>query len=232
MSDDPGIQSEGMAPSPTPAQPKTGIRGFLSTTVGKVVVGCLGAAILLAIITVIVVLALGAFSINLLGQAANQANTGQGSVVVTTSTVTPGASGSKSASGTVSPSVAATPNVLTVTDDDVFTPRDPFIPVVLPSPPPTSTTTPAETTGSSVEGITPITTAASNILYLRALVNTSAGEAAVLDWKGSIYTLHEGESIPGSPWKVLTIDVSAGSLVMLFGDERVSVSVNGGVQSK
>ncbi len=234
MSDDPGIQSESAPPSQAPTQPKTGISGFLSTTVGKVVVGCLGASILLGIIAVIVFIALGSFGASPLGRGTNQAETGQGTVVVTTSTVTPGAGGSKTATGTAAPSATATPNVLSVSDDDVFTPRDPFIPVILPSPTPTSTASAGESgSSSSVSGsITPITTADSNILYLRALQTTSSGDVAVLDWKGQIYTLHEGESIPNSPWKVLTIDASAGKLTMLFGDERVTISVNGGVQSK
>jgi hypothetical protein len=235
VSDDPGIQSESTTPSASPPQPKTGISGFLSTTVGKVVIGCLGGAILLGIVAVIVFIALGSFGVSLLGGAANQTSSGQGTLVVTTSTVAPGAGGSKSASGTVAPSVTATPSVLSVTDDDVFTPRDPFIPVVLPSPAPTSTASSGGTEGgssTSVDSITPITTADSNILYLRALLTTSSGDVAVLDWKGKIYQLHEGEAIPDSPWKVLTIDASAGKLTMLFGDERVSITVNGGVQSK
>jgi len=232
VSDDPGIQSQGMAPSETPVERKAGVRGFLSTTVGKVVIGCLGAAILLGIIAVVVFIALASFGVSLLGQTANQAPTGQGSVIVGTSIVVPGASGSNSATGTASASVIATPNVLSVTDDDVFSPRDPFIPVVLPSPPPTSTANAGDSAGELTAGSSngSITTPGSSALYLRLIMNTEKGAVAVLDYKGTIYMAAAGDAIPNSPWKVLSVGTK--TVTMLYGDERVTIALGEGIQSK
>jgi hypothetical protein len=235
VSDDPGIQSDPVTPSETPAQPKRGIRGFLSTTVGKVVAGCLGAAILLAIVTVIVLLALGAFGLNFLNSTANQAGTGQGSVIVATSTVIPSTGATSTATGTVKPSVSATPDVVTVTDDDVFTPRDPFVPVVLPSAPPTSTasTDDGSSSGtSSSSSIPSITSPDSNMLYYVMALGTNSGPLAALDYKGVVYELAPGGVIPNSPWKVLSIDSTSKTVTMLYGDERVTISLGEGIQSK
>jgi hypothetical protein len=232
VSDDPGIQSEGMASSETTtSEPKTGIKGFLATTPGKVVAGCLGAAILLAIIGVVVFFALASFGVSLLGQAANQATPGTGSTVVVPSGGAPGAGGSKSATSAV-PSVAATPNVLTVTDDEVFTPRDPFIPVILPSPEPTSTAASGESAGELTAGSSSgsITTPASSALYLRLIMTTPSGGIAVLDYKGTIYMAGAGDAIPNSPWKVVSVGTK--TVTMLFGDERVTISLGEGIQSK
>ena len=226
MSDDTGIHSEAPEQLVTQAAPSSGIRGFLSTTVGKVVVGCLAAGILLAIVSVVVVIALGAFGMNLLGQATNQAVTTSGTSggKVTTGTASP----SGGATGTAAPvaSAAATPAILTVTDEDVFTPRDPFIPVVLPAPPAAAASTSGGSTGGS------ITSPSSNTLYLINIVSSNGGSLAQLDYKGVVYKLAAGESIPNSPWKVLSINAAARTVTMLFGDERVTVALGEGVQSK
>jgi hypothetical protein len=231
VSDDPGIQSQGIASSETAAEPKTGVKGFLSTTVGKVVVGCLGASILLAIIGVVVFFALASFGVGLLGQATNQATQGTGSTVVVPPGGGAGAGGSKPATSAV-PSVVATPNVLTVTDDEVFTPRDPFIPVILPSPEPTSTSDAEDSAGELTAGSSngSITTPDSNALFLRLIMNTANGAIAVLDYKGTIYMAGAGDAIPNSPWKVVSVGTK--TVTMLFGDERVTVALGEGIQSK
>jgi hypothetical protein len=227
VSDDPGIQSEAVAPIQTSAAPKTGVKGFLSTTVGKVVVGCLGGAILLGIIAVVVFIALASFGVSLFGQAANQAGTGS---TVTKSANIP-STGTSSTAGTVAkPSNNATPDVLTVTDDDVFTPRDPFVPIVFPSPAPASTanTSSDDLTNGSTSGS--ITTPDSNALFLRMITTTENGSAAVLDYKGTIYVALAGAAIPNSPWKVVSVGTK--SVVMLFGDERVTIALGEGIQGK
>ena len=229
MSDDPGIHSEVMAPSATPAAPKTGIKGFLSTTVGKVVVGCLAGAILLAIIAVVVFIALGSFGQGLFGQATSPTTPVRGSVIATTSTVTPGSGAS--ATGAAAASAVAIPSVLTVTNDDVFTPRDPFIPVILPSPPRIPTAA-ASTSGGTSSSTGSATKASESTLFLVDIKTTDAGPVAVLDFKGVVHDLAAGGSIPNSPWKVLSINGSAKTVTMLFGDERVTLAVGEGIQSK
>jgi hypothetical protein len=232
VSDDPGIQSQAVTSSETTtAEPKAGMKGFLSTTVGKVVAGCLGAAILLAIIGVVVFFALASFGVSVLGQAGNQATPGTGSTLVVPSGGGAGAGGSKPATSVV-PSVVATPNVLTVTDDEVFTPRDPFIPVILPSPEPISASGTAASGDNLVNGSTSgsITTPDSSALYLRMIVSGENGSAAVLDYKGTIYVALAGAEIPNSPWKVVSVGTK--SVVMLFGDERVTIALGEGISGK
>ncbi len=61
-------------------------------------------------------------------------------------------------------------------------------------------------------------------------VSTVDGEpVAELVWNGQTYTLSEGESIPNSPWKVLSIDTTNGTVVMLYGDSRVTLTVGQGI---
>ena len=230
MSDATGIHSEPLEQAVVTAAPRGGIRGFLSTTVGKVVVGCLAASILLAIVAVVVVIALGAFGINQLGKAVDQAST-TGASSTTTSTGKPSAPGATTGTAAPAASIVPTPSVLSVTDEDVFSPRDPFIPVVLPAPPaPASATAPTGATGSAGSTTGSITTADSNALYLRMIITTEKGGIAFLDYKGTVYALAVGDVIPNSSWKVLSVGLK--TVTMLFGDERVTVSLGEGVQSK
>ena len=231
MSDDTDIHSESLEQT---AAPQGGIKGFLSTTVGKVVVGCLAASILLAIVAVVLMIALGAFGINKLGNAVDQASTTGAS---STTTGTPSSSGTR----TVQPSASLvpTPAVLTVTDEDVFTPRDPFIPVVLPAPPaPAGTVTGMNSSSSGVtislinKDVQSITTADSNLLYYVGGLGTDTGSWAELDYKGVVYNVAPGGVIPNSPWKLLSIGTEGLTITMLFGDERVTVAIGQGVQSK
>ena len=227
MSDATGIHSEPLEPTVVTAAPRGGIRGFLSTTLGKVVVGCLAASILLAIVAVVLVIALGAFGINQLGKAADQAST-TGASSTTTSAGKPSASGATTGTAPAA-SVVPTPAVLTVTDEDVFTPRDPFIPVVLPAPPAVPTAVASGSGGSSSGSIT---TASSSMLYLVGISGSGSTALAKLDYKGVIHSLAAGGAIPNSPWKVLSVNASAKTVTMLFGDERVTVALGEGVQSK
>jgi type IV pilus biogenesis protein PilP len=105
----------------------------------------------------------------------------------------------------------------------VFTFRDVFAPLIKPAPEPTPASAPV--TGST----TTTTTAPVNdgTLTLRDVVSVDGEPAAVLALDGQIYTLKAGESISGTPWKVLSI--SGQTVVMLFGDVQVTLSVGQGV---
>ena len=52
-------------------------------------------------------------------------------------------------------------------------------------------------------------------------------KVATFIWNGQTYVLSEGESIPDSPWKVL--EINDDSVVMLFGDTRVTLSTGQGL---
>ena len=110
---------------------------------------------------------------------------------------------------------------------DVFTFRDIFEPLVKP----------ASTSGTGGEGSGEATstgggggsteetetTSAENTLLLQDITVEDGEATAVLVWNGVTYDAHEGDQIDDSPWQVLEIRDS--SVVMLFGDTQVVLSV-------
>ena len=102
--------------------------------------------------------------------------------------------------------------------NDVFTFRDVFQPLfsALPS-------VDASPSADSSQTIDP------DVLYLQDVVTEDGVSRAVLLLGGATYTLADGEGISGTPWQVLT--VSENSVVMLYGDGQVTLSIGQGVSS-
>jgi hypothetical protein len=107
-----------------------------------------------------------------------------------------------------------------VANDDVFTFRDIFKPLLVA---PTTTTTTTSTT-IPADSLTPTTT---GTLYLQSIVTQDGVAHAVLRLDGTDYTLAAGESIPDTPWRVLRVDAT--SVVMLYGDTQVVLSIGQGI---
>ncbi len=124
-------------------------------------------------------------------------------------------------------SVVATSGVETalpagaVSNDEVFTFRDIFAPLVGAVTPVTSPTE-AEVT----DPVTPGEYSAGT-LYLVSIGTEDGADYASMIWDGKTYKLNEGEAIPGTPWKVLEIRTS--DVVMLYGDQQVVLSVGQGI---
>jgi len=141
---------------------------------------------------------------------------------------TPAASGSKTATSTTAPQVASGASVRVVANDQVFTFRDVFEPLLKPIKKPAAggtgsggtpsggTTTPVDTNDYSA-----------GTLYLLDIVTEDGVMKAKMVWDRAEITLTEGASISGTPWKVL--DITANSVIMLYGDQQVVLTVGQGI---
>ncbi len=127
-------------------------------------------------------------------------------------------------SGTASPTAAAGIKVTAVGNDQVFTFRDIFEPLLKPVKQTTTTTTTSTTT------TTPVDTSdySANTLYLIDIVTEGGVQKAVMVWDKEEMKLSEGQSIAGTPWKVL--DIRETSVIMLYGDQQVTLTVGQGIQ--
>ncbi len=192
--------------SGAPAAPKPGIRGFLNSKAGKIIVGVAGVIVVVGI--------LGIIGAAFLGSGTSQ----------DVATPTDSASGGATVTKPVTPvSEVKVPDDVEL--DDVFTYRDVFVPtVVLVSTTTTSTTSNSTSTNTST---TNQTTTPENTLVLEDIATEDGEPVAVLSWNGETYTLAEGESIPNTPWKVLEINSS--TVVMLYGDARITLGVGVGI---
>jgi hypothetical protein len=177
--------------------PKSG--GFLSTTVGKLVVG--------GIVLVVVLGALAAIgTIFFLGQSSDESSNLAASPSVVTSNT---ASASSDESVTPRPEPAL---------QDTFAFRNIFEPTIKITLKPVSDTTDGGTADVP-----------DNTLYLAGVSTVDGEPVAELVWNGTTYTLSEGESIPNTPWQVLSIDTDTGTVVMLYGDSRITLTVGQGI---
>jgi cytoskeletal protein RodZ len=173
--------------------------GFFSTTAGKLVIGAIAIVVVLIAIAVI-----GTFF--LLGQSRES----DSEAIVVETEAPSGTTGSAEAS--VAPRPVPAP-------EDIFTFRNVFEPTV-------KVTLTSSSSGSSDGGSVDVP---DNTLYLAGVSTVDGQPVAELVWNGQTYTLSEGESIPNSPWKVLSIDTTNGTVVMLYGDSRVTLTVGQGI---
>jgi hypothetical protein len=111
-----------------------------------------------------------------------------------------------------------------VSYDEVFRFRDIFDPLIKPAEETSAEPTPSETTTDTGDA----TEYAANTLYLISISTTGDTPSAVMVWDRQQYTLQEGDAIPDSPWQVL--DIRTTSVVMLYGDQQVVLSVGQGIQ--
>lgn len=178
--------------------------GFLSSTAGKLVVGGI------AVIVVLGALAAIAFFF-FIGRTSDEVEP-----VVTTPTVETSGTASANTSETAEPRPEQSP-------EDLFTARNVFEPTV-------KLTVASDSDsdgdgGGTSDGGTPDVPA--DTLYLAGVSTVDGEPVAELIWNGETYSLGEGESIPGTPWKVLSI--SGDTVVMLYGDSRVTLTVGQGL---
>ena len=149
-------------------------------------------------------------------------------IEVRTPQTPPAASGSTGATSTTAPRVAAGRAVKAVANDQVFTFRDVFEPLLKPIKKPATGGT---GTGGTPSGgtTTPVDTNdySAGTLYLLDIVTEDGVAKAVMVWDRSEIKLTEGASISGTPWKVL--DITANSVIMLYGDQQVVLTVGQGI---
>ena len=125
--------------------------------------------------------------------------------------------------GTTSPAAPQGATVTPVRNDQVFTFRDVFEPLLKPINKPTASTT-TTTSTASVD----TSDYSANTLYLIGIVTEDGVMKAVLVWDQAEMKLAEGQSISGTPWKVL--DVRETSVIMLYGDQQVVLTIGQGIQ--
>lgn len=195
------VDPEG-GPGPAVLQPDKG-KGFFSTTLGRAVLIGLGVAVILGIVGVVVVLVLGVLSSN----PGTVAVTG-GSVPGTSTTGATGAVSNATAPASVLPSEP--PLVPVIASRDVFSPRDPFD-LITPPVVPTETVKAEE-----------------NVLVLKDIVTEDGVRKGVFTYNGVQYVGGPGDVLGTTNWKVLA--VSESSVDVLFGDDRVTLSIGQGIQ--
>lgn len=200
------VQSQSPDGAPGGPRPKSGAAAFLSSSTGRLVVG--GTALFL------VVVAIGALAFFFLLKTGAD-------VAPTTTTTRP-----VSQTTTLSAPPSNPPEAPL---KDTFTFRNVFAPTVHPArPAPTgSGATPIdgsnETTGTGGTG------GAIDALVLQSIVTDSGERVATFTWRGTTYEAREGDAIGTSPWKVL--EIYSDSVLLLFGDSRVTLSVGQGYAS-
>lgn len=192
-----------MAPEQQPGKP-----GFFSTPAGKaaMIVGALAVLAIVAGVAVAVVLKF------VLPQAPDLEIR-----VPEQQASKPATEGVGSAEGAAGPAPE-------VSYEEVFRFRDIFDPLIKPAeetseePVPSETST--ETAGAAEYS--------PNTLYLLSISTAGDAPTAEMVWDQQQYTLWEGDTIPDSPWRVL--DIRSTSVVMLYGDQQVVLSVGQGIQ--
>lgn len=185
-------------PSSLPAESggKTGFAGFLSTTLGKLVVGGVLVLVLAGILGAIAVFYLFSQADSLVNEAVTPA---PGSIE--TSSV-----------GEVVPAEREAPRL-----EDTFTFRNIFAPTVKPSVPESD---PASVDGTGTTGGTSVP---QDTLFLESVSVIDGDTVATLLWNGTTFVVGEGEDLEGTPWRVL--DINGASVTMLYGDTSVTLTV-------
>jgi hypothetical protein len=190
----------GAQPQVQTAAPE-GSASFLRSKAGK---------ILLGLAVLVLLLALAAFAVfNFLLDSSDD--------LTATLVKQPVSSATPDSSETIEPEA---PEVVAV--EEVYTYRDIFEPTIV-----LASSTSAGSSSDSGGDTSSDTSSAENTLVLQDISTENGEEVAVLVWNGETYTLAEGEEIPGTPWKVLTINES--SVVMQYGDQPITLTVGVGV---
>jgi hypothetical protein len=182
-----------------------GPAGFLGSTVGKLVIG--GVAL---------VLVLGAIGAILMLFVFNDTSSDEGS----TASV-PAPSADASATTQTAPAQEESPTVRPADEwADTFVFRNVFQPTIK------VTLAPLPDTDED-NGEDPAADVPADTLYLDSVETVDGVPTANLIWNGTTYSLEEGESIPDTPWKVVSIE--GDTVVMLYGDARVTLTVGQGL---
>ncbi len=201
-------QEPGIVPEGTSGDASGEKQGFMSTTLGKVVV-IGGAAFAFLVIAGLVVFAVITF---VFVDTVNEA----GDAIITG--IEQDAAGDVSSTETTM--AAVEPDAVPLSS--IFTFRDIFDPLMKPEPAEEDT----GTAGPDGEGVV----TEPDTLYLQDIVVDNGVSMAVLWYNSTAYTLPAGGVIPETPWQVLS--VGADSVVMLYGDTQVTLVIGQGVASK
>ncbi len=183
----------------------TGSSGFLSTTMGKIVLG--GVALIVIGAAIVAILLVFVF---------NQDDVINVPVIIPTETTA-----TTSAAGESEPTERRPDEWV-----DTFAFRNIFEPT-------SKVTLSPEVSadgGSGATSETVDTDIPEDTLYLSSITTVDGVLVANLVWNGATYPLSEGGTIPGTPWKVLS--VSGDTVVMLYGDTRITLGVGQGISSK
>lgn len=194
---------------PVSTQGGGGIRGFIGTTTGKLILG--------VIVFVVLIIAVGA--VVLPGLLSGGGGSDAGDV-----TVPP--AGSVTTSGSAQASEEATPTYRKPKPlSTFFVFRDIFEPTVKPvvagSPSSTSTASGGDTSTADTPDVPPDT------LFLVSVDTVDGEDVATFIWNGETYTAGEGDGLAGTPWRVLSIE--GDTVTLLFGDTRVTLTVGQGL---
>lgn len=181
----------------------TGSSGFLSTTMGKIVLG--GAALVVIGAAIVAILLLFVF---------NQDDVTNVPVIIPTET-------------TVTTSAGESEPMERRPDDwvDTFAFRNIFEPTSKVTLSPEVSADGSGTTSETVDADIPDDT-----LFLSSITTVDGVLVANLVWNGATYALPEDGTIPGTPWKV--VSVTGDTVVMLYGDTRITLGVGQGISSK
>lgn len=200
--------SDEMGKLNTPDSPDAKKPGFLATPTGKIVAIVVGLGVLGIVAGIAVAIVLYVFGTQavqeLEGQLSNPPASGESSQTTTT--------------------VEAKTPAAEIPNADLFTFRDIFQPLIKTAAVTSTTSNTTSTTTTTTDTVTPTT---SNTLYLDGVVTENGVLKAQLRYNGSSYTLAASGVIPNSPWQVLR--VSSTSVVMLYGDVQVILSVGQGI---
>ncbi len=211
----PGVDEMLAAPAagaePGSAKKGGGFKAFLGTTLGKIVIGGIGLAVLGAIIAVVAVVLISFFGASVVQKGVDQAL--QGAVTTGAGTTAGGVAGGSAAGTGTAAAKEGTHVPLPVANSQIFTFRDIFDPLAK------EVVSASEDTSSTFSG-------EEDTLYLLDVVTEDGVRHAVLWWNEVVYTLAAGEVIEGTAWQV--ISVGADSATMLYGDSTVTLRVGQG----
>lgn len=105
--------------------------------------------------------------------------------------------------------------------------RDIFVPTVKPTIESTGTPSGSGTTTPSGESPGGSAGIPADTLYLESISTVDGTPVANLVWNGKTFQAAEGDQLEGTPWQVL--EISSNSVVMLYGDTRVTLTVGQGI---
>jgi hypothetical protein len=116
---------------------------------------------------------------------------------------------------TSNPATAPLLPVPAISNDDVFTPRNPFTVI-----PPIAIAVPSEETSESNNTTE---TSDADTLTLRDIVTVGGVRKAVVRLNGHTYTLAAGETVDSSSWSIQEVNTT--NIVALYGDVSVTISL-------
>lgn len=188
-----------------------GLRGFLNSRNGKIVIGVAALVILLIVVAVLLLPTL----------LDGPSQTGG------TATVPP--AGSVTTSATAAASEESTPTLRRAKPlSTVFVFRDIFEPTVKPVLATSGGGSPSTTsTASGDASSTDVPDLPADTLFVQSIDTVDGNTVATFFWNGQTYTAGEGESLTGTPWRVLSI--SGTTVTLLYGDSRVTLTVGQGL---